>query len=488
MPFDRSFSAQCPGPGRRALRRRAAPAFPTRHARVARALLSTTAAASDAGAIVLAAVAAGAAWHAMFYEAAGMWESHVALGGVAATLFVTIGVLRRDYEVARILSKGDRFARLAKLWNIAFVSLALLVFAAKAGAEVSRGAAVVTYVAGLAALWAERAVVARVALAHAAPGAAAARRVFLVGCEDDVRRADARLRSPDNGVEIVGLSVLRGDDSLDDDLALAAAMARVLRPDDIHVLVPWSRSNMIEAAVDAFLRLPAALHLGSGRVLERFPKARVERLGGVASLALAPPPLGLLDTAAKRALDILGAGAALILLSPLMLAVAVAIRLDSPGPALFRQRRYGFNQEPFDIFKFRSMATMENGRAVVQARADDPRVTRVGRFIRRTNIDELPQLLNVLIGDMSLVGPRPHAMAHDQQYERDIALYGRRHNVQPGISGWAQVNGFRGETQTPDKMRGRVEHDLQYIDKWSILLDLKIMFLTVFSGKAYRNA
>jgi len=168
--------------------------------------------------------------------------------------------------------------------------------------------------------------------------------------------------------------------------------------------------------------------------------------------------------------------------------VSLAIRLDSPGPVFFLQRRYGFNQEPFRIFKFRSMRTLDEGRHIPQAMADDPRITRVGRFLRRTNIDELPQLFNVLSGEMSLVGPRPHALAHDQMYEQAIAFYARRHNVKPGITGWAQVNGLRGDTAAEGKMRSRVEHDLWYIDNWSMMLDLRILWLTIFSKKAYRNA
>ncbi len=168
--------------------------------------------------------------------------------------------------------------------------------------------------------------------------------------------------------------------------------------------------------------------------------------------------------------------------------MAIAIKLDSKGPVFFVQRRYGFNQEPFRILKFRSMTTMEDDRKLEQVKAGDRRVTKIGRFLRRSNIDELPQLLNVLRGDMSLVGPRPHALAHDQAFEREVALYARRHNVRPGITGWAQVNGWRGETDTPEKVLGRVEHDLHYIDNWSLLLDVSIMVRTVFSKKAYRNA
>jgi len=179
---------------------------------------------------------------------------------------------------------------------------------------------------------------------------------------------------------------------------------------------------------------------------------------------------------------------ALLAFTPLLVVVAALIRLDSPGPVFFLQRRFGFNQQPFRIFKFRTMRTLDDGAVVPQAQRDDPRLTRIGRWLRRWNIDEIPQLFNVLIGDMSLVGPRPHALSHDREYEQRIALYARRHNVKPGITGWAQINGFRGAIDTEDKMRQRVEHDLFYIDNWSLWLDLKIIVRTVLSPTAYTNA
>jgi len=169
-------------------------------------------------------------------------------------------------------------------------------------------------------------------------------------------------------------------------------------------------------------------------------------------------------------------------------AVAILIKLDSPGPIFFVQRRYGFNQQPFRIIKFRTMRTLEDGPVIRQAQQNDPRLTRIGRWLRRWNIDEVPQLFNVLTGDMSLVGPRPHALSHDREYEQRISRYARRHNVRPGITGWAQIHGYRGETDTEEKMRKRVEYDLYYIDNWSLWLDFKIIVRTVLSRSAYRNA
>jgi lipopolysaccharide/colanic/teichoic acid biosynthesis glycosyltransferase len=170
------------------------------------------------------------------------------------------------------------------------------------------------------------------------------------------------------------------------------------------------------------------------------------------------------------------------------LALALAIKLDSPGPVFFRQQRHGFNKETFGIWKFRTMTVSEDGDDVRQARRNDVRITKLGAKLRRYNIDELPQLINVLLGEMSLVGPRPHAIIHDNAFEANVALYARRHNVLPGITGWAQVNGFRGETDTQEKITQRIEHDLYYIDNWSLALDLWILVLTLVSRKAYANA
>ena len=182
----------------------------------------------------------------------------------------------------------------------------------------------------------------------------------------------------------------------------------------------------------------------------------------------------------KRAFDLVVASLGLVILAPLLLLVALAIRLESRGPALFRQTRYGFNQEPFRIFKFRTMRALEDGATVKAATRNDPRVTRIGALLRRTSIDELPQLFNVIAGDMSIVGPRPQAMAHDQRYVERIAGYARRHNVKPGITGWAQVNGLRGEIRNDDDIQARVDHDLYYVDHWSLWLDLKIVLTTAF--------
>src|SRR4029077_10886573 len=182
------------------------------------------------------------------------------------------------------------------------------------------------------------------------------------------------------------------------------------------------------------------------------------------------------------------AGTALILHLPILLITAIAIKLDSPGPIIFRQWRCGFNGRPFQILKFRTMSVLEDGDTIVQARRNDPRVTRIGKLLRRTSLDELPQLLNVLQGSMSIVGPRPHAMAHDNEFDKLVANYAYRHHVKPGLTGWAQVNGNRGELQSLVDIERRIELDLWYIDNWSVMVDFRIIFMTMFEVIRGRNA
>jgi Undecaprenyl-phosphate glucose phosphotransferase len=211
-------------------------------------------------------------------------------------------------------------------------------------------------------------------------------------------------------------------------------------------------------------------------------------IGPSNTLRILRKPLSATAVFLKRSLDLVGAGLGVLLLSPLLVMVAILIKLDSPGPAIYRQVRRGFNGEPFTIFKFRSMTVMESGHAMQQAERGDARITRVGRILRATSIDELPQLLNVLSGEMSLVGPRPHAISHDDELGAQLADYAHRQRIKPGITGWAQVNGYRGETSTLEQMQGRTLYDLYYIDNWSIFLDLWVLLLTVFSSKTRQNA
>lgn len=204
-------------------------------------------------------------------------------------------------------------------------------------------------------------------------------------------------------------------------------------------------------------------------------------IGGLRADVASPVPAAEQDRLEKRVFDVVFSAIGLILVAPLLLLVALAIKLDSRGPVFFRQRRYGRNNGVFRIFKFRTMTVAEDGGVIVQAARNDARVTRVGRALRATSIDEIPQLLNVLLGQMSLVGPRPHALAHEERFEVDFDLFSRRRRVLPGITGWAQVNGCRGETKTPDDVEKRMNYDLFYIDNWSIWFDMEIIVRTLMT-------
>ena len=218
-------------------------------------------------------------------------------------------------------------------------------------------------------------------------------------------------------------------------------------------------------------------------------QGRLQDMGGVPVVGICETPFTGTNDLVKRASDIVLASIILVLTAPLLLAIAIGVKLSSPGPVIFRQRRNGLDGSEIAVYKFRSMTTQDNGTEVAQATKDDPRITPFGAFLRRTSLDELPQFFNVLQGHMSIVGPRPHAVAHNEQYRQLIKAYMVRHKVKPGITGWAQVNGLRGETETVEKMKARVEYDLEYLRNWSLGLDLQIivrtMRLVFFDRNAY---
>jgi putative colanic acid biosynthesis UDP-glucose lipid carrier transferase len=217
-------------------------------------------------------------------------------------------------------------------------------------------------------------------------------------------------------------------------------------------------------------------------------QARFDQINGVPVVAVCDTPFFGIRGLLKRLSDILIAGLVLLLISPLMALIAVGVKLGSPGPILFKQRRYGLDGEQISVYKFRSMTVCEDGEKVVQASQNDQRVTSFGRFLRKTSLDELPQFINVLQGSMSVVGPRPHAVAHNELYRKVIKGYMIRHKVKPGITGWAQVNGLRGETDTVEKMNARVQYDLEYLRNWSLMLDMWIFFKTFRVVAGDKNA
>jgi Undecaprenyl-phosphate glucose phosphotransferase len=280
-----------------------------------------------------------------------------------------------------------------------------------------------------------------------------------------------------------------GSASLEVQLSAIRHECRALPIDAVVILFGSDNMEVVSNTVEALSELPVRIQLLPVELAELMRRSRIGNYGHLRVLELFCGPCSLRDRLLKRTFDIVVATSLLVILWPFFLIVAALIKLDSRGPVLFRQTRLGFNNEPIQVLKFRSMTTFDDAHDEFrQAVRNDPRVTAFGWILRRTNIDELPQLLNVLKGEMSLVGPRPHAVAHNQMFADQIRRMFRRHNVKPGITGWAQVNGFRGETDTFEKMQKRIEHDLYYVDNWSFFFDMKIMIMTVISKRAHVDA
>jgi len=256
----------------------------------------------------------------------------------------------------------------------------------------------------------------------------------------------------------------------------------------VYVALPITNSPRVRRLLDELRDTTASVYFVPDVFAFDLIQARIVDLNGMPAFAVCDTPLHGINSLAKRATDLSLGLAALLALAPLMLAIALAIKLSSPGPVLFRQRRYGLNGECIVVYKFRSMRVCEDAGDVRQASRHDERVTALGRFLRRTSLDELPQLLNVVGGSMSLVGPRPHAVAHNELYRSLISGYMIRHKVRPGITGWAQVHGLRGETDTIDKMERRVHYDLDYLNNWSLMLDFRILVRTARIVFGDRNA
>jgi putative colanic acid biosynthesis UDP-glucose lipid carrier transferase len=263
--------------------------------------------------------------------------------------------------------------------------------------------------------------------------------------------------------------------------------AHEIEADDIMIALPPGYGLLTNHILQEVERVPADIHIVPDLGDLRYSGIRLGHLGEMTYLTMTSKPITGWGAFFKKAEDYLVALIGLVLMAPAMVLIAAAIKLDSKGPVFFRQRRHGYNHRVIEVLKFRSMTCMDNGDQVEQATKNDRRITRVGRILRRTSLDEVPQLINVLKGEMSIVGPRPHALAHNSYYGDLVENYANRHRVKPGITGWAQVHGFRGETENPEKMAQRIRCDLEYIDNWSLWFDIKILLMTPLFG-LFRNS
>jgi Undecaprenyl-phosphate glucose phosphotransferase len=412
----------------------------------------------------------------------------------------TVFQSNRLYSLAGLSASQFKFGTLTASWSLVMLGLIVAGFFLKISSDFSRLWIGVWYAAALAGMVAARGALWLRARSWVAQGRLA-RNIAVVGGGSIAERLIAALRRPDEeDINIIGIFDDRGSriaasilgapkiGNVDD----LVTYSRHYRVDLIIVALPWSGERRIQAILRKLRALPVDIRLAPDIIGFEINHAGFSHTGGVPLLTVCKRPLADWHSVIKIIEDRVLASALLVFLAPLFLLVALLIKLDSPGPVLFRQKRYGFNNHPIGVYKFRTMYHhLRDERAERLATKDDPRITRLGGFLRKTSIDELPQLINVLKGEMSIIGPRPHAMsakAADRLYEEVVAEYAARHRVKPGITGWAQVKGWRGETDTYEKIQKRVEHDLYYIENWSFAFDMKILILTFFALLKADNA
>jgi len=330
--------------------------------------------------------------------------------------------------------------------------------------------------------------ISRLALPLMMSRAGAQRRAVIVGSNDVAVQLARRIdENPFLGVRLLGFFDDRAPARLAETIAASplgqlgelAAYAKQSGVDHIYIALPMASQPRILQILDDLKDTTASIFFVPDLFVTDLIQGRVDHVAGMPVVAVCETPFTGINHVVKRLSDLVVASAILILISPLMLLIALGVKLSSPGPVIFKQNRYGLDGRRILVYKFRSMTVCEDGAQVVQATKTDARVTRFGALLRRTSLDELPQFINVLQGRMSIVGPRPHAVAHNETYRQLIKGYMVRHKVKPGITGWAQVNGCRGETETIDKMARRIQFDLDYLRNWSLLLDLRIILATV---------
>jgi putative colanic acid biosynthesis UDP-glucose lipid carrier transferase len=445
----------------------------------------------DVATIVLTGICA-----AILYPLSG--DAQLDLGqviGAAALVSVLFSLLLKSqglYRPAELLMLRRQIRLVFATWSAVFLLLSAIVFALKAGSQLSRGTTLLFVGLSLVALVANRTIVRELLAKGLAERRFSGRKIVLIADPEQTFDPGLNHRLAAVGFDIAGHFALPppGTSPHLRKGLIANVIERIHGSDVEEVVIAtdpnrWSELRALAAELRV-LPFPISL-VPVGAISEILHRPRRD-LGDTVCVELQRGPLSAAEHTAKRCIDIIGAGLGLALMSPLLAAVAIAIRLDSRGPVLFRQHRLGFNGRCFQICKFRTMSVLEDGFSAVQVCAADHRVTRIGRWLRRTSIDELPQLLNVLGGSMSLVGPRPHAVAHDDQFDSAVRNYAFRRRVKPGLTGWAQVHGCRGPTPTTDHIERRVEHDLWYIDNWSLKLDLVILLQTPLEVLRGRNA
>lgn len=462
---------------------------------VARALFGDIIQFIDFLLVILASVVVAYVYHAFVLQTEFDVQYYVAAGIMGATGLTAL--MRRDgyYEFDQIALATRSIRAVVSRWALVLLGLLAFAFALKISENFSRVWLGAWSLAATLSIVTVRFAASALVRRMSRDGGVFARRVAVVGATSLGVKFAERAKDSPVGISITGvynaglsdtgdahLSGMKGDLN---DLAFAARNGEI---DDIVIAVPRAAPEDMARLVRRLSILPVSIAICPNIHWLDHLGGEINDVGGVRVLSLYRRPLegwgGVIKTVEDYALGVV----ALIVSLPVMLLVAVAIRLQSKGPILFAQKRHGFNNAVFKVYKFRTMTVAEDGDEIMQAKPGDPRITPVGRFLRRYSLDELPQLFNVIKGEMSLVGPRPHALAHNHQYAQAIENYSGRHKVKPGITGWAQVNGFRGETSENEQMADRVKYDLAYVDNWSLWFDIKILILTVRAVVFPQNA
>ncbi len=428
------------------------------------------------------------------YVVAGVDSFYIPVILGAALLANVLLNVARTHRIAMYRVFVSQTGRVLAAWSVVMIVLSIGAFLFKVADDLSRVWLVTWYATGAFALVAYRLSL-RALVRHWTHDGKLKRRTVIVGGGKDAEvLIDAIRKGADSDIRLLGLFDDRIDERSPDSVAGLAKLGKVAdliefarrtRVDLVIVSMPLSAESRVLAMLKQLWVLPVDIRLSAHMSKLRFTSRAYSYLGDVPVFDMADRPISDWNLVFKWVFDKAVALLALILLSPVFIATAIAVKATSKGPILFKQKRHGFNNELIEIYKFRSMYTdMSDATASKLVTKGDPRVTKVGRFIRKTSIDELPQIFNVLKGELSIVGPRPHALqakADNQLYYEAVEGYFARHRVKPGMTGWAQIHGWRGETDTVDKIMQRVNHDLYYIENWSILLDIYIVFMTPFS-------
>jgi putative colanic acid biosysnthesis UDP-glucose lipid carrier transferase len=447
---------------------------------------------ADLATIIFTSVFSGLSYHLQEWGTPGDISKYLGSAILVSALFISLMKIRGMYRPTELLVLRNQIRAVCLAWISVFLLLAGTVFALKIGDEISRGASMLFAIFGLIALIVHRSVLRDLLTKGLAGRRFSGRNIVLI--TDHSQMGDASLTQTLTGLGfcVKGNFIFPppGADPRHRERVVARVIERIRGSDVEEIMVGadpnrWSELRTLVAELRVLPFPVSFIPVGTASEIFRRPS---RELGNAICVELQRGPLTSFEHAAKRCIDVLFAGLTLTALLPLPAIVAIAIKLDSPGPILFRQQRCGFNGRCFQILKFRTMSVLEDGPSMIQAQFADKRVTRLGRWLRRTSIDELPQLLNVLDGNMSLVGPRPHALAHDNQFDKIVRKYAFRRRVKPGLTGWAQVNGCRGPTPNAASIERRVEYDLWYIDNWSLWLDFKILLQTPIEILRGRNA